>query len=148
VSRWSAPLRAYTPRDTIDSIDTKAGEALPTEGFVNCVDCVRPPIGEEKASEASLHAEGADPTDQAEAAAIRSIDYSPPPAGQPWRIGDYMAHKVYLDGLQSAALQRPPSWSGAAAPPSPGCWCSCCRGEVFERAAGGWCCARCHPALA
>jgi hypothetical protein len=42
-----------------------------------------------------------------------------------------------LDGLRRAALQRPPSWVDPAARPSPGCCCSCCRGQRWwrERAA-------------
>jgi hypothetical protein len=40
--------------------------------------------------------------------------------GQPWRITDYQAHKRHLDGLQRAANQRPPSWSGATALPGAG----------------------------
>lgn len=101
---------------------------------------------------ALLHAEAAndqaDPLDAAEAAAIICTDYAAPPPGQPWHIVDYQRHKRHLAGLQAAALQRPPSWSGADALPGAGAWCLCCRGEVFELAASGtgWCCTRCHPA--
>jgi hypothetical protein len=53
-----------------------------------------------------------------------------------------------LDGLRRAALQHPPSWADATARPSPGCWCSCCKGhrwwcEVI--APKGWRCWQCHP---
>jgi hypothetical protein len=53
-----------------------------------------------------------------------------------------------LAGLQTAALQRPPSWSEAAALPSAGAWCSCCRGQRWwceAVAPKGWRCWQCHP---
>ena len=52
-------------------------------------------------------------------------------------------------GYRRAALQRPPSWAGPAAAPSPGAWCSCCQGRSWwaERVAPkGWRCATWHPA--
>ena len=53
-----------------------------------------------------------------------------------------------LAGMMRAALQRPPSWSDAAAVPWPGCWCSCCRlGRWWTevREPRGWRCWTCHP---
>jgi hypothetical protein len=46
------------------------------------------------------------------------------------------------------ALQRPPSWSEAAALPPAGAWCSCCRGQRWwseAREPKGWRCYTCHP---
>jgi hypothetical protein len=46
------------------------------------------------------------------------------------------------------ALQRPPSWSEAAALPPAGAWCSCCRGQRWwseAREPTGWRCYTCHP---
>jgi hypothetical protein len=47
-----------------------------------------------------------------------------------------------------AALQRPPSWADPAAPPSRGCFCSCCKAQRWWReceAPKGWRCSDCHP---
>jgi hypothetical protein len=49
------------------------------------------------------------------------------------------------DGLQRAALQRPPSRAGQAAVPSRGCFCSCCHGRRWWGDAQGWRCWACHP---
>jgi hypothetical protein len=51
-------------------------------------------------------------------------------------------------GPLTAAYRRPPSWSDPAAPPSPGCFCACCRGHRWWRereAPEGWRCWTCHP---
>jgi hypothetical protein len=89
----------------------------------------------------------ADAIDHAEAEAIAASDYAPP-VGRAWTLEDYRRHKRHLDGLQRAADQRPPSWSGFHNTPAPGAWCSCCRGQSWWSARNGsrgWCCARCHP---
>jgi hypothetical protein len=47
-----------------------------------------------------------------------------------------------------AGRRRPPAWSGAAALPSAGAWCSCCRGQRWwseARDPKGWRCHACHP---
>jgi hypothetical protein len=70
-------------------------------------------------------------------------------------------HRDHLAGLRLSAMQRPPSWSDAAAVPSPGSYCGCCSRHRPEaggrwwaaanprtdgRGIGpGWCCATCHP---
>lgn len=64
-------------------------------------------------------------------------------------------HQRYLAGLRGSAKQRPPSWVDQSARPSPGCWCSCCRGRRWwapevpsldgTGPGAGWCCAWCHP---
>jgi hypothetical protein len=64
------------------------------------------------------------------------------------RLTDQQPHTAAVAGLQAAALQRPPSWSGAAALPSVGAWCSCCRGQRWwseARDPTGWRCSACHP---
>jgi hypothetical protein len=67
-----------------------------------------------------------------------------------WTLADHMRHAQQLRGLRGAAMQRPPAWSDPAARPSPGCWCSSCRGRRWWREAHlaqGWRCATCHPAV-
>lgn len=70
-------------------------------------------------------------------------------------------HRRHLAGLMDGAMQRPPSWADASAPPSRGAWCGCCsrhRPEAGGRwwtaaqprkdglgIGPGWCCATCHP---
>ncbi len=85
--------------------------------------------------------------EQLDRAAIEEVDGGTDPAR--WRLADHMAHAAHLRGLHAAALQHPPSWPGADNVPSPGCWCSCCRGWRWwrDRApnASGWCCWTCHP---
>ena len=63
-------------------------------------------------------------------------------------LTDQQPRAAHVAGLQAAALQRPPSWSDAAAMPSIGAWCSCCRGQRWwceARDPKGWRCAQCHP---
>ena len=51
-------------------------------------------------------------------------------------------------GLHVAACGMQPSWADAAALPSRGCLCTCCKGQRWwrERAAPkGWRCSTCHP---
>ena len=58
------------------------------------------------------------------------------------------ARAAALAGLRAAALQRPSAWSGGAALPSAGAWCSCCRGQRWwseARDPTGWRCLQCHP---
>jgi len=89
----------------------------------------------------------ADPIDNAEAEAIVAGDYAPP-VGRAWTLEDHRRHKRHLDGLQQAADQRPPSCSGFHNTPTPGAWCSMCRGHSWWSARAGsrgWCCTRCHP---
>ena len=57
-------------------------------------------------------------------------------------------HTAQVAGYVRASQMRPVSWSDPRALPSPGCWCSCCKGqrwwcEVTEPK--GWRCATCHP---
>jgi len=49
------------------------------------------------------------------------------------------------DGLQRAAMQRPPSWADPTARPSRGCYCSCCHGRRWWGDPRGWRCWTCHP---
>jgi hypothetical protein len=87
------------------------------------------------------------PDEEAERAAIAAVDGGADPTY--WRLTDHMAHAAHLRQLQDAALQRPPSWPGADRMPTPGAWCSCCRGSRWWRErehASGWCCSACHPA--
>ncbi len=66
-------------------------------------------------------------------------------------------HQRHLAGLRGSAMQRPPAWADQSARPSPGCWCSCCRGRRWwapkvpsldgTGIGPGWACAWCHPAL-
>lgn len=120
------------------------GERLPAA----LIDAAR----EAKADLSSLlHAEAAndqaDAIDRAEAEAVAACDYAPP-VGRPWTLEDHRRHKRYLDGLQQAADQRPPSWSGFKNAPAPGAWCSMCRGQsrwTAHDGSRGWCCTRCHP---
>ena len=55
------------------------------------------------------------------------------------------SHVVFLDAYMRAALQRPVSWADPAARPSPGAFCSCCKGNRWWGNAQGWRCWRCHP---
>jgi hypothetical protein len=48
--------------------------------------------------------------------------YAEPPSDRPYKPSDADG---YRDGLLTAALQRPPSWT-APTPPTRGCWCSYC----------------------
>jgi hypothetical protein len=53
-----------------------------------------------------------------------------------------------LSGYFLAGLMRPVSWYDPAARPSPGCYCSCCKGQQWwceATAPKGWRCAICHP---
>ena len=53
-----------------------------------------------------------------------------------------------VSGLLRAARQRPPSWADPSALPSPGCFCSCCKGQRWWcelEAPKGWRCRTCHP---
>jgi hypothetical protein len=50
-----------------------------------------------------------------------------------------------LERFLCAALQRPVSWADAAARPSRGCFCSCCKGQRWWGDARGWRCWQCHP---
>lgn len=52
---------------------------------------------------------------------------------------------VFLDAYMRAALQRPVSWADPAARPSPGAFCSCCKGNRWWGDAQGWRCWQCHP---
>ena len=82
----------------------------------------------------------------AQAAEARGEHGAPLPAGD---------HQRYLATLRGSAMQRPPSWADQTMRPSPGCWCSCCRGRRWWAAqrpsldgtgiGPGWCCATCHP---
>ena len=54
-------------------------------------------------------------------------------------------NRPVADGHLRAARQRPPSWSNAAALPSPGCFCSCCKGQRWWTDQSGWRCWTCHP---
>lgn len=55
------------------------------------------------------------------------------------------SHVVFLDAYMRAALQRPVSWADPAARPSPGAFCSCCKGNRWWGNAQGWRCWQCHP---
>lgn len=84
--------------------------------------------------------------EQQDRAAIEAVDAGGEPAR--WRLADHMAHAARLRGLQATASARPPSWPDPDAVPSPGCWCSCCRGAHWWRereAPSGWRCRTCHP---
>ena len=89
----------------------------------------------------------------AEDAAARDTTPDPPPlseAGTPARVRGDAEHAQMVRGLLNAACQRPPSWSDSAATPSPGCWCSCCKGYRWwceREAPKGWRCGTCHPPL-
>jgi hypothetical protein len=77
--------------------------------------------------------------ERADRVAIAAEPLLPPP-GSPER--------GMLNAYERAALQRPPSWSGADPVPTPGCWCSCCHGHRWWRereAPSGWRCSTCHP---
>ena len=52
---------------------------------------------------------------------------------------------VALDAYMRAALRRPVSWADPAARPSPGAFCSCCKGKRWWGDARGWRCWQCHP---
>lgn len=63
-------------------------------------------------------------------------------------LTDQQPRVAHVAGLRAATLQRPTSWSDAAAMPSIGAWCSCCRGQRWwceARDPKGWRCAQCHP---
>jgi hypothetical protein len=78
---------------------------------------------------------------------IRAEPLLPTPHTPERKLAD-AAHARLVRGISDVAMRRPPSWAGAEALPSPGCWCSCCRGRRWWRrrvAAGGWCCCVCHP---
>jgi hypothetical protein len=83
--------------------------------------------------------------------------YSAEPSARPYLPSD---PDDYRDGLLTAALMRPPSWSGSTPPPPKGAWCSCCGRS--HRSGGrwwrprnprsdglglgqGWRCMVCHP---
>jgi hypothetical protein len=58
------------------------------------------------------------------------------------------AQATIVPGMLQAALRWPPSWSDPATLPSPGCFCSCCRGQTWwseGTAPKGWRCSVCHP---
>lgn len=50
-----------------------------------------------------------------------------------------------FDGYMRAAMQRPVSWVNPAARPSPGAFCSCCKGNRWWGDTRGWRCWTCHP---
>lgn len=52
---------------------------------------------------------------------------------------------VALDAYMRAALRRPVSWADPAARPSPGAFCSCCKGKRWWSDSKGWRCWQCHP---
>jgi hypothetical protein len=119
------------------------GEALPP-ALIDAAREAKPELVALLQAEAANDAR--DGIDAAEAEAIRARDYAPP-AGA-WTLEDHRRHKAHLDGLQHAADQRPPSWSGFKSTPSTGAWCSCCRGQYWlttPDGSRGWCCVRCHP---
>lgn len=77
---------------------------------------------------------------------IAEVDGGADPAFR--RLADHQAHAAHLLALQAAAMQRPPAWPDAANAPTPGAWCTCCRGQRWWRereSAPGWRCCRCHP---
>jgi hypothetical protein len=65
------------------------------------------------------------------------------------RHRDDIAHLISLrqalDGLHTAARQRPPSWTDPEARPPPGSFCSCCRNQRWWCDDRGWRCWACHP---
>ena len=83
----------------------------------------------------------------ADRAAIAAETLLPDP-GTAERAEVERRHGEAVAGLLLAGLQRHPSWPGADCRPTPGCWCSCCRGRNGWRAAKaatGWRCTACHP---
>ena len=73
-----------------------------------------------------------------------------PEPGTPARARWDAQQAQMVRGLLDTARQRPPSWVDAAATPSAGCRCSCCRGQRWwceREAPKGWRCGTCHPPL-
>jgi hypothetical protein len=90
------------------------------------------------------------PDDEIERAERKAIQAEPPlPApGTPDCDRLDRLNREAAAGYLRAALQRPPSWSGADAIPSQGAFCSCCGGQRWwteMREPQGWRCGACHP---
>jgi hypothetical protein len=64
------------------------------------------------------------------------------------REGGIAAQPDFVAGLLIAPRRRPPTWADPAALPSPGCLCTCCKGQRWwceREAPKGWRCWICHP---
>lgn len=70
---------------------------------------------------------------------------SPANGGMPASHKTVETETRHLDGYLRAALLRPVSWTDAAAHPSIGCFCSCCKGRRWWGDERGWRCWQCHP---
>ena len=162
---WRARLAALKARGAdAESAHGGGGQEMPPAGAIGAIGANG--TGVESAGEGS----GADAAafyrraaeDAAAALAVEDPDLARergetaaalagPAAADPWHPGK---PDPLRDGLLTAALARPPSWSDPASPPPAGAWCSCCGrshrsgGRWWREAAEpkGWRCGRCHPA--
>jgi hypothetical protein len=91
-----------------------------------------------------------DPDADAERAAIQAESALPAP-GTAERAALDSRHAATVSAFLRISLQRPPSWADPTARPSPGAFCSCCRGQRWwceikcRRRQSGWRCWTCHP---
>src|SRR5205085_658557 len=100
---------------------------LPGLGDADSIRAAAGVLAEAERGAAAVSAGQADDIEQAEAAAIRAVDDSPPAPGAPWALDDYRRcharRQAELSGLLAAGLLRPPSWADAEALPTAGCHC-------------------------
>ena len=139
MSRWAEAFRASRARhDTVDTTDTSSRGRAVSPDSVNSVNSViagadenrgMAPVNADQVSQVSRSAE----TPKVDAARHEQL------------VASYQAIPADNPG---AALQCPPSWADPAAPPSRGCFCSCCKGWRWWcecKVPKGWRCSACHP---
>jgi hypothetical protein len=139
MSRWAEAFRASLARhDTVDTADTSSRGRPVTPDSVSSVmadadgDRGMAPANADQVSQVSQVSRSAE-TPKVDAARHEQLV-----------VSDRAIPADYL----GAALQRPPSWADPAAPPSRGCFCSCCKGRRWWRECEvpkGWRCSACHP---
>jgi hypothetical protein len=144
MSRWAGAFRASkVSTESIVSRPRPPSVAEAATHSVNTVHSVTPPrtIDFGRGMDAA-----ADLRRAANGALIQPLVERSPSADDPAAL---MRRAAKLRAMQDPTLARPPAWPGIDNPPTTGCWCSCCRGNLWWSEAvdpRGWRCCACHPA--
>ena len=130
----------FTPDERHAALVRLRGTHVPVDGLADGV----------RTAAAAAGAQGALAWELRTSAALDGFDVPEPVPDWPEQERERLQslNRKIANGYRRAALQRPPSWADPAALPSPGCFCSCCKGRRWwceREAPKGWRCWGCHP---
>jgi hypothetical protein len=142
MSRWAKAFRTTLARhDTVDTADTSSRGRLVIPESVNSVSSVIAGAGGNWVTAPANAGQVSQVSEVSRSLETPKVDAA---RGEQVVVFDQAVPSGHL----GAALRRPPSWADPAAPPSRGCFCSCCKGRRWWRECEvpkGWRCSACHP---